>query len=218
MTSEPRKFSFDTVFDDGGEVLRSAPLHKAFYTIQEVDQIRAEAVAEGQRTALDQAQKEEARCLAEIRASIVQSMGGLARASHDHKAGVVELAMAAARKIADAALDKFPQAAAEAALEALLKEVESHPRLIVRASEGALERVTAGLERAAESAGYPGQVTVKADAALAGAAFIFEWGEGRVAFDPEQTATRVAAALEAALAAEGLHGEALHAVEGPADV
>jgi flagellar assembly protein FliH len=208
--NEPRKFAFDTVFDDEGDVLNSAPVRKAFYTPQEVEQVRAQAFDEGKAAALDQAQRDEARCLAEIRQAIGQAMGVLARAAHDHREAVVELAMAAARKIADAALDRFPEAAAQAAFETLLREVESRPRLMVRASEAALPKVREGLERTADSAGYPGQVTVRADPALEGAAFIFEWGEGRAAFDPAEAAERVAQALEAALAAEGLHGEALN--------
>ena len=141
---EPRKFSFDTVFDDDGGVLNSAPVRKTFYTAQDVEQVRAEAFAAGREQALDQAQKDEARCLAEIRQAIGQAMGVLARAAHDHREAVVELAMAAASKIADAALDRFPEAAAQAAFQALLQEVESRPRLMVRASEGALEKVRAG--------------------------------------------------------------------------
>ena len=39
--------------------------------------------------------------------------------------------------------------------------------------------------------------------------FAFDWGEGRAAFDPEVSAARVAEALDAALAAEGLHAEPL---------
>lgn len=218
MTGEPRRFSFDTVFDDEGDVVSQTAPSKAFYTPQEVEQIRAQALAEGRAAALDQAQRDEARCLAEIRQAIGQAMGVLTRTAHDHRAASAELALAAARKIADAALERFPEAAAEAALQALLKEVESHPRLLVRASEAALDKVRAALERVAEAAGYAGQVNVRADPALKGAAFIFEWGEGRAAFSPEDTAVRVAAALEAALAAEGLHAEALHSPEGPAHV
>lgn len=215
--SEARKFSFDTVFDDDGAVVSSAPVRKAFYTAEEVEQAKAQAFAEGRAAALDAAQKEEARCLAEIRQALAQAMTVLSRAAHEHKSGVVELARIAAGKIADAALARLPEAAAEAALQSLLKEVESHPRLIVRASEAALEKVQGALERLAEASGYPGQVSVRADPALAGAAFIFEWGEGRAAFDPEQTALRIAEALEAALAAEGLHGDALNP-EGPGHV
>jgi flagellar assembly protein FliH len=48
---------------------------------------------------------------------------------------------------------------------------------------------------------------VKTDPALPRAAFTFDWGDGRAAFDPQAAAARVAAALETALAAEGLHAD-----------
>ncbi len=204
--SEHRKFAFDTVFGDEGVVVAQAAPRKTFYTAPEVEQIRAEGVAEGRAAALDQAQREEARCLADIRQAIGQTMGVLTQTAHAHREQAVELAMAAARKIADAALERFPEAVAEAALQALMKDVESHPRLVVRASEAALERVTASLERLMELAGYTGQLSVRTDPSLAGAAFIFEWGEGKAVFDPAESSARVQAALEAALAAEGLSG------------
>jgi flagellar assembly protein FliH len=50
---------------------------------------------------------------------------------------------------------------------------------------------------------------VKTDPNLAGAAFTFDWGEGRAAFDPQAAAQRIAVALEEALSAEGLHAEPL---------
>ncbi len=213
----PRKFTFDTVFGGEGDVLVNAPKRKPFYSVQEVDEIRAEGFADGQRNALDQAQREQARQLDEIGKSLSVAMGALAKAAHDHRVGAAELAMAAARKIADAALEMFPEAAAQAALQALLSEVEGHPRLLVRASQATVPALQAALDKTAEAAGYPGQITVKSDAALEGAAFIFEWGEGRAAFDPDRTMARVSAALEAALAAEGLHGEPLLTTQEPSD-
>ena len=64
------------------------------------------------------------------------------------------------------------------------------------------------LAEAAERAGFAGQIVLKAEPGRARAAFVFDWGEGRAAFDPEAAAAeRVATALEAALAAEGLHAE-----------
>jgi flagellar assembly protein FliH len=65
------------------------------------------------------------------------------------------------------------------------------------------------LTTAAAKAGYPGQIAVRPDAGLTGAAFVLDWGDGSAAFDPQQTADRIAQALEAALAAEGLHAEPL---------
>lgn len=210
QVNTPRKFGFDTVFDGEGDVISSAPPIKTFYTSAELEQARAEAFAEGQRTAIEQHRAEELRQLAQIRQAVGQAMTTLTRVAHDHRAGVVDLSLAAARKIAGAALDQFPEAPARAALEALLVEVQGHPRLFVRASAHLVERMQACLDRAAQAAGFLGQVVVQDDPRLNGAAFVFEWGEGRAAFDPEQATARIAEALHAALAAEGLHAEPIN--------
>ncbi len=217
MNTSPQKFSFSTVFEDG-DVSVNAPIRKTFYTVAEVEQERAAAFAEGKQAALDKAKQEEAQCLDAIRAAIVQSMGALVQVAHEHRAAVSELALAAARKIADAALDRFPEAPATAAFDALLREVEAHPRLLVRTPEAHVERMQTALDQAAQNAGFAGQVTVKSDPNLIGGAFIFEWGEGRAAFDPERAAARIAEALQAALAADGVHGEPLIAIQGASDV
>ena len=205
----PQKFGFDAVFDGAGDVVVHTARRKAFYSIEELDQARAEARAEGQRMSQGQAEQALAAGLDEIRRQIGLAMTALAKVAHDHKVGAAELALIAARKIAGAALDRFPEAPAQAAIEALMREIESYPRLLVRASEEAAVPIQQALEKAAEAAGFAGQVTVRTDPSLAGAAFVFEWGEGRAAFDPELAAARVAEALNAALAAEGLHGEPL---------
>ena len=215
MTTPHQRFSFTNVFEGDGDAPVNAPIRKAFYTVVEVEAERAIAFADGQRAALDQAAREEAQCLEAIRQGIVQSLGALAQVAHDHREAVTDLALAAARKIADAALDQFPEAPATAAFEALLREVESYPRLLVRAPEAHVERMQAALDQAAQNAGFAGQVSVKADPRMNGGAFIFEWGEGRAAFDPEQAAARIAEALKAAIAADGVHGEPPISAQGP---
>src|SRR5947207_1892108 len=115
--AEHRKFAFDTVFEGAGEVAVSPGAYKRLYTAAEVEQVRAQARAEGEAAALQRAEAQTAQALSQL---------------------------------------------AEAARFAL-------PR----------------------------------------AAFLLDWGDGRAAFDPEAAAARVGAALEAALAAEGLHAEAL---------
>ena len=211
-----RKFDFDTVFDGEGEVLSSPAPRKAFYTPAEVEQVRQEAFAEGQKAALQQAEIDQAQCLEGIRFAIERALPLLAQAAHEHRAGAAELALAAARKIADSALELFPEAPVKAALEALSSEVQGHPRLLVRTPERIVERIQAVLDKTAEQVGFPGQVTALADPNLDGAAFVFEWGEGRAAFDPIQAEARVAEALRTALAAEGLHAEPLLPPQPPA--
>ncbi len=57
--------------------------------------------------------------------------------------------------------------------------------------------------------GYSGQIIARAEPTLPPAAFVLDWGDGSASFDPAEAARRVAEALEGALAAEGLHAEAL---------
>ena len=204
----PRKFVFDTVFE-GDAVVSSVARPKRSYTPEEVERIRAESLAEGERSAAARAQQAQAEALLRVAQAAGGALNTLAAVAHDHRVGAARLALAAAGKIADAALAAFPQAPLTAAIEALAREVEAVPRLVVRVSPDQAQGAQEALAAAAASAGYPGQVVVRADAAQEGAAFVLDWGDGSAAFDPQQAAARVAHALETALAAEGLHAEPL---------
>jgi flagellar assembly protein FliH len=210
LAAPARKFSFDTVFEDNGRVI--APMRpKKSFTPEEVEQIRRESFAEGQRSAEAVAQQAQAQALQLIAATAQGALSGLAMVAHEHRSGSARLALAAARKIADAALDRFPEAPVAAALDALAREVEAVPRLVARCAPERLDGVKQALEDAAHSAGYPGQIVVRPDPALPAAAFVLDWGDGSAAFDPNDAAARVAQALDEALAAEGFHAESLNA-------
>ncbi|MCA0356106.1 MAG: flagellar assembly protein FliH [Proteobacteria bacterium] len=210
MTDIPhRKFSFDTVFDDNGGVAYAPPRVKKTFTPEEVEAAKAQAYAEGERSAVARAEQEAAQALAEVAHAVQQAFGTLAHVAHEHREGSAMLALACARKIADAALTHFPEAPVTAALEALAREVESQPRIFVRVSPELEERTQRALETVAAQIGFQGQIVARADGAMAPAAFTFDWGDGRAAFDPDGAAQRVAEALEAAIAAEGLHAEPL---------
>jgi flagellar assembly protein FliH len=206
MTDAPQKFGFDTVFEDDGRVTAPVRVQKSF-TPDEVAAIRVQSFAEGERSATAIAQRSQAMALAEIADAARMALNALTLVAHEHRSGAAKLALAAARKIADAALDRFPEAPLRAALEALAREVEAVPKLVLRCAPDRLEAMHAALGEAAVSAGYPGQILAKADSALPPAAFVLDWGDGSAAFDPEQAAIRVAQALDTALAADGLHAE-----------
>jgi flagellar assembly protein FliH len=208
MTTPHPKFSFDTVFEDDGRV--TAPIRpKKSFTLDEVDQIRAEAFAEGERSATAIAQQSQAVVLSQIADAARGALGALSLVAHEHRVGAAKLALGAARKIADAALNRFPEAPLQAALEALAREIDAVPKLVLRCPPDQLDAMQAALVQAAASAGYPGQILAKSDPALPLAAFVLDWGDGSAAFDPVASDARVAQALDTALAAEGLHAETL---------
>jgi flagellar assembly protein FliH len=205
--AQARPFTFDTVFD--GDAVIVAPRPKRAFTPDEVEAVRTDAFAAGERSALARAEAHAAAALAQAAAVAREALGALTHLAHEHRIAAAELALAAARKIAGAALDAFPEAPAAAALTALARELESTPRLIVHSPTGDPVRLEAALMQAAHDAGFAGQIVLKADPAMAPAAFVFDWGDGRASFDPVAASARVEAALNSALTAEGLHAPPL---------
>jgi flagellar assembly protein FliH len=209
MPAAPQKYTFDLEFDGSDSAGVQAVRPRRMYTLDEYEQAKAQAYAEGERSVAARAQADAARAAEEIARLCAQAMGSLAKVAHDHREASAGLALAAGRKIADAALDKFPEAPVAAALAELAREIEAKPVLKVEVAAHLVEPVRAALKGAAEACGYPGSITVSDAPGAARAAFTLDWGEGGAAFDPDAAAARVAAALEAALAAEGLHAESL---------
>jgi flagellar assembly protein FliH len=209
MAGAPQKFSFDTVFDAQGGVAYAAPRPKRTYSAEEVEQVRAQAYAEGERAALASIAAQQQMALGLIAAACQQALPSLAAVAHEHRVGSANLALACARGVAGAALERFPEAPLQAALASLAQEIEASPRLIVSAAPDLAERIEGELDTIAANLGYAGAIQVKAEAGLSAHAFTLDFGDGQAAFDPEAAAARVTAALEAALAAEGLHAEPL---------
>ena len=209
MSDVHQKFSFDTEFDAKGSIAYAAPRPKRLFPIEEVEQIRAAAYAEGERAAMASIAAQQANALSQIAAACNQALPRLAEVAHEHRQGSAALALACARGIADSALEKFPQAPVLAALESLAREIDAQPRLVVSADPALAADLQAILENAARGLGFEGAVVVKPDGAYGRHAFTLDFGDGQAAFDPALAAGRVTLALEAALAAEGLHAEPL---------
>jgi flagellar assembly protein FliH len=205
--AEPRPFSFDNDFGDLDR--RSPDRKKRFYMADEVDLIRTAAFSEGEGAITARAKQTEAQALVEIADACRQALSTLADVARDHRRDAAELALAAARKIAAGALDRFPEAPIKAALEALGREIESQPRLVIRVSDPS-DALRTAVETAVADAGFAGQVAFRADPeAGSAAAFVIEWSDGRAAFDPNEVALRIAQSFESAIAADGAHAEAL---------
>lgn len=203
------KFGFDTVFEPSGAVIDAAPRPRRSYTAQEVEAIRAAAEAEGEARAMAGIANRQAQALAVIAGACREALPRLAEVAHEHRVGSADLALACAQAIAAAALQKFPQAPVRAALEALAREIEAAPRLILTADPALAEGLQAVLEETAQAVGYPGAIQVRAQPGATPYAFTLDFGDGSASFDPAAAAERVAQALHAALAAEGLHAEPL---------
>jgi flagellar assembly protein FliH len=121
-----KRFTFDTVFDDHGG-MTAPPRVKKNFTLEELEEAKAQAYAAGEQSAVAQAEREAALALNTVGQAIHSAFSTLAAVAHEHREGSAMLALACGRAIADAALDQFPEAPTQAALVALAREVEASP-------------------------------------------------------------------------------------------
>ena len=212
MTTRPAStpFSFDTEFDASGVVIQASafrPVRRA-WTPAEVDALLAEARLEARNAALAEAESLQAMAMSAIGQALTAAVPTLTRIAHAHREQSAELALAAARVVAAAALDRFPAGPLQAALEALGQEIDASPRLVIRTGDLA-ETTHARIQQLCADAGFSGVVAFRAEPGMAPAAFQLEWADGRAAFDPDEAFARIRDALQSALAAEAGHAENL---------
>jgi flagellar assembly protein FliH len=213
MTAQPEKtiFAFDTEFDAAGDVVQGTvfrPIRRA-YTPAEVESLVAQARLEAREAALAETASLQAMALSAIGQALASAAPALQHAVQTHREQSAELAMAAARVVADSALDRYPAGPLQAALEALAQEIDASPRLVVRT--GALDDAARDhITRTCADAGFSGIVAFRDEPGLTPAAFQLEWADGRAAFDPAESFARIAETLNAALAAEAGHAETLN--------
>jgi len=190
-----RKFTFDTVFSAGNAEASEAARARQKRTVTqgEIDKLVAEAHIEGTKAA-------EVRALEAIAAGANEAIAALRHAlasSSDEieavRAQSVDIAVAAARKLARAALASAPAEEIEAALREAVHQAIGEPRIVLRASPGLAEALSSRIADIALEEGFDGRVQISADPALSGADCRIEWRGGG--------AERTQAAIDEALSA-----------------
>jgi flagellar assembly protein FliH len=94
-----RPFTFDTVFEGGAVLTPVRP--KRVFTLEEVEAIRMEAFAAGERSATAQAEQAAAAALAEAAHAVRQGLGALtrvARRAQDRRCGLGALSRGRRRR------------------------------------------------------------------------------------------------------------------------
>lgn len=212
MTVQPLStpFAFDTEFDALGVVVQASAFRtiKRAYSPAEVEALVAEARLEARTQALSEIDSMQAMALSAIGEALASAAPALSQVAQAHRRQSAELALAAARVVAASAVERFPEAPLQAALEALGQEVDASPRLVIRT--GDLNDATkARIQQLCTDAGFSGIVAFRTEPGMAPAAFQLEWADGRAAFDLDEAFARMREALDSALAAEAGHAETL---------
>lgn len=203
------KFIFGTEFDAVGGIARQARRERIMIPSEEVEGIRRAAFADGEKAAKAGIEAQQQQAIAHIAAACSQALPKLAEVAHEHRVASAGLALACAKAIAGAALHNFPQAPLDAALDALAREIEAQPKLIISTTPHLADALQWHLEDMATRIGFQGAIQVKPDGNFGPYAFTLDFGDGAASYDPIAAMDRVTETLMSALAAEGLHAEPL---------
>jgi flagellar assembly protein FliH len=180
------KFMFGADFREGGRRAAGEA---------DVAAARAEGFREGE---IQGRQQSEAQLLA-LAGQISRTAERLL-AQDDARAAAVEeqaaqVALAAARALAGAALAEKPLADIEAAVRDCLVHARLAAHLVVRVHESAVESVEGLLKRLAQQSGYAGRLIVIGEPDIADGDGRIEWADGGIAIDRQLLSQQVEQAV-----------------------
>ncbi len=188
MTTSFRRFAFDREYAADGTVLRDGERVRRIFT---EDEARAMADAAASQAAASDAQKA-ADTLRQISGRMQAVLARMDAESEAMRADAVGLALAAARTIAGAALERYGADTIEACAREALADLRAEPRLTVRVAPELVEEIAARLDGEAARLGFEGAVIVRADEEVSAGDVVLEWRAGAV----ERTAGDIQARLE----------------------
>jgi flagellar assembly protein FliH len=192
----PAKFLFDVDFAAGGE-------REATVTLAEHATKLAEAEAAAQRRGYVQAQSDAAvetsrriaGTLERIAVSLAEATNALAAIEARLECEAVEVAVAVARKLAPALIEREPFAEISALASNCFRELVAAPHVVVRVNDSLYAAAREKLDDIARAHGFEGKLVVLGEPGVGVGDCRIEWADGGVNRD--------------ASAAEGAIGEAV---------
>jgi flagellar assembly protein FliH len=193
-----RKYAFDTEFAPDGAIVKDAP---AKLTPEEIEAMRADAYERGKQDAVAHTERQATAALQALADAASAVLTRLDAESQSMRAEAAHVAVAAARKIAGAALEAFGEERAAVAIESAMDALRHQPRLVVKLSPEAAQTLKPRIVEMCETHAYAGAVLVREQAGLRAGEVIIDWSDGVVAMNPDEAAERINTLVEAALAA-----------------
>ncbi len=197
--SQIRKYAFDTEFSPDGGILKHTP---ARLSPDEIEAACNAAYERGKQDAVAQAERQTAAALQALADAASAVLHRLDAESQAMRAEAANVAFAASRKIAGAALDAFGDERTAAAIEAAMDALRHQPRLLVKLSPEACETLKPRIEAMCETHAYAGAVLVRPQPGLRSGEVIIDWSDGVIHLNPDDAAERIQTLIDAALASQ----------------
>jgi len=175
------KFTFDTHFDDRAtEAAAGNARARKSLSADEIEALKGDAREEGRKQADILATQAVAASIGQVAAAMLAAIEAIDGEVERLRTEAAGLALAAAKKLAGAALSHAPEAEIVEALKVALHHAIGEPRVVVKtppALAKAIEQYAAGI---ATEQGFEGRIQIVADSDLSGADCRIEWRGGGI--------------------------------------
>jgi len=174
------KFTFDTVFAGKSDMI-SEPARarkRSMLTQVEIEALRSEARAEGVKDGEVRALEAIAAGADEVAAAIREALARTADEIEGIRATAAEIAFAAARKLARAALAAFPAEEVEQCLRDAIHQAIGEPRIVLKVAPDVAGALKDRIADIAHEEGYDGRIQLSEGPGLINADCRIEWRGG----------------------------------------
>lgn len=178
--STASKYTFDIEFRPEGDLISNAARarQKKAYTTEEIDALSSRAREQGMKSGQVRAAETQASEIAKLTDMVREILARSSQATDEVREEASLLALAAARKLAAAAVDALPSADVEEVLRHALHQALGEPRVVLHTSPKVAELLKPRLAEIAHEEGFEGRVVVSGEAALGHADCRIEWRGG----------------------------------------
>ena len=173
------KFTFDTDFDDRAAEEAEARARKSFST-EEIETLKRDAREEGRKHADILATQAVAASIGQVAAAMLAAIEAMDGEVERMRVEAASLALAAAKKLAGAALDHAPEAEIAEALKVALHQAIGETRVVVKTPPALAKAIESRAAEIAAEQGFDGRIQVAGDNSLSGADCRIEWRGGGV--------------------------------------
>jgi len=173
------KFTFDTDFNDRTDNAADARARKSFST-NEIEKLKREAREEGRKHADILATQAVASSIGQVAAAMHAAIEAMDDEIERMRTEAAGLALAAAKKLAGAALKHAPEAEIEEALNVALHHAIGETRVVVKTPPILAKAIESRAAEIAAEQGFEGRIQIAGDSTLSGADCRIEWRGGGV--------------------------------------
>ena len=173
------KFTFDTDFDDRAAEMAEMRARKSLST-EEIETIKRDAREEGRKNADILATQAVAASIGQVAAAMLAAIEAMDGEVERLRAEAADLALAAAKKLAGAALNHAPEAEIAEALNVALHHAIGEARVVVKTPPALANAIESRAAEIAAEQGFDGRIQIAGDSTLSGADCRIEWRGGGV--------------------------------------